>query len=567
MSFIEYARNHSFERDPYKLRFISTEDEVYPSLFEDDVGFSVVMPTPKIYEESISFLGYEFPNDALSKQHIARLFRASVYHLSAHAVASNYEQYSEWGNEKSPLLFKFVPSVIEDMVVNAFVAAWYPDRFADLSFACAQSLRRLRKLDNVRIRATRIMASLMIYANTGLRRFVSKEERGVVEGLFDSMDKCRDLIVKSIDDKEMDIASEKLLVADQLYEAIISHGPLIEAPSLPFTEDLGPNSLFPQVKVDPEVPVDDLLNECLRGIRGPQAEGAPIVRARAAREEALMVFDSHFIEKEKERKMLSKYEEFALLSRFKSMEFPDQDYTEYLRAKARCKKDTSKLTERLVLAMNAYMEDIRKLYGVLDLADAIQVVAGKSDRTDIFLLDEKIQKSYAWAILVDASTSMRHIRDYVLEMTIVLTESASKVLLDPSSWGVYAFNDSFYIVKDYSEQYNTRVRSRIGGLRFEGLTYMPDAIEITGRILSRRDEDLKIMAIISDGWPYGYSNVYKESQDIIKKLEASNMIVFGIGARSRRMEFLFSSQCAAFTLKEFVNIFGQMYIDVSLNVD
>ncbi len=94
---------------------------------------------------------------------------------------------------------------------------------------------------------------------------------------------------------------------------------------------------------------------------------------------------------------------------------------------------------------------------------------------------------------------------------------------------------------------------------------MPDAIEMAGRILSRRDEELKIMAVISDGWPYGYSNIYRESQEIIKKLEAADVVVLGIGAQSGRMEFLFSSQCAAFTLKEFVSKFGQMYIDASFN--
>jgi len=567
VSFIDYARDHSLERDPHKLKFVSTEDEVYPRLFEDEVGFTIVMPMPEISEESISFLGYEFQNEPLSKQQVARLFRASVYHLSAHAVASKYEDYRDWVGAKSPLLSKFVPTVIEDMVVNMFVAAWYPDKIGDMSFACAHALSRLRRLGNVRIQATRIMASLMTYANTGLRRFASEEDRDLVEVLFDGMEECRDVITKSIDDKEMDIKAVKLETANQIYDAIMSHGPLIEVPSLPFTEDLGPNSLFPHVKMDPTASVDDLLNECLRGIVGPQMEGPSRSMSRTAREEALMVFDSQFIEKEKERKMLSKYEEFALLSRFRSMEFPDQDYTEYLRAKARCKKETNKLIERLMLAMNAYMEDIRKLFGVLDLADAIQVIASKSDRTDIFILDEKIQKSFAWAILIDASTSMRHIRGYVKEMAIILAESANKILLNPSSWGVFAFNDRFYLIKDFSEQYNTRVKSRIGGLRFNGLTYMPDAIEIAGKILSKRDEELKIMAVISDGWPYGYSNIYRESQEIIKKLEAADVVVFGVGAQSGRMEFLFSSQFPAFTLKEFVSKFGQMYIDASFNAD
>jgi hypothetical protein len=251
--------------------------------------------------------------------------------------------------------------------------------------------------------------------------------------------------------------------------------------------------------------------------------------SRVGEAEALQAFESHLREKEKERKILTRYEQPESSSRFSSMGFPNKDYSEYLRVKARCKRISSKMTEVLMGALNEFTEDIRKKFGVLDLPDAIQVIASKSDRTDIFLRDEKSEQSFAWSIM--------------------------------TSWSVFAFNDQFEIIKDFSEQYNSRVKARLGGLFFRGLSYMPDAIEIAGKALARRGEEFKVMMVISDGWPYGYQNIYSETMDIIRSLEAAGMAVIGIGAQSGRMEYLFDSHCTSYTLRQFVNKFSVRFYE------
>jgi len=565
MGFLEYARAASLEKDPFELKFIIVEDSVYPRLTEDGPIFKIVLPSPQFGEESISVLGYEFPDTPKSKQQIAQLFRASVIHLSGHGVTQEVGFYKGWLEGKNPVVASFTTSLVEDIRANAYVAAWFPDRIVDLAFAGGMMLRRLKRIDNIRIQATRLMASLLIYANTGLRRFTSRQDEDIVRALFDKMDGFKDVVMESISDEELDIGEDKLKLAKSIYEAVLYHGPIIEAPSLPFTENLGPCSLFPPMKVDPDLQLKKLFNECLEGLSGATASRAQQSWSKVAGSEALQVFDSHFLEKNKEQKILSRYENFALSSRFSSMGFPNQDYTEYLSTKARCKKSTNKMAERLYQAMNEYMEDIRKKHGVLNLADAIQVIASKSDRTDIFLLDEKIQRSFAWSILIDASMSMRHIRDYTRDIAVILAETASKVLLDPTSWSVFAFNDRFEIIKDFNEQYNTKVKSRLGGLEFKGLTYLPDAMEITGRVLGARREELKVMAVISDGWPYGYPNIFPAATEILNQLEAAGMAVIGIGAQSGRMEFIFGAHCTSFTLKEFVNKFGARYFEACEN--
>jgi Mg-chelatase subunit ChlD len=128
-----------------------------------------------------------------------------------------------------------------------------------------------------------------------------------------------------------------------------------------------------------------------------------------------------------------------------------------------------------------------------------------------------------------------------------------------TSWSLFAFNDRFEIIKDFSEHYNSRVKARLGGLSFRGLSYMPDAIELAGRALATRREELKVMMVISDGWPYGYKNINTATSEIINNLEAADIAVIGIGAQSRRMEYLFDSHCTSYTLKQFVNRFSKRF--------
>jgi hypothetical protein len=565
VAFIDYARDNSFEKEQFKIKFLLLDEATYPEWQGDESGSVVCLPNPKLGEDSISFLGFKFPDDDKGRALIARLFRASVYHLSAHSAASRFGDFHEWGMGKNRVISRFVQSLIEDLRVNAFISAWYPDRLQEIGYASVLSLKRMRAIDNIRISATRVMASLTVYANSGLRK-VGVREEGVLDQIFSDMDSLRAVFKASLVEEKLVPTEVALWLADEVYRVIMERGPIIEAPFLPFTESLGANSLFPPMRVDPDAEMGKSVKECVTGLGGTY-EGVIHGRMRAAEAEAQQVFKSFFIEKEKQGRMLAKYEDFLLASRFKSMGFPPDDYTGYLRAKARVKRETSKLTERLLTATNAFMEDVRKKIGVVNLTDAIQVIASKSDRTDVFLLEEQIEKDYAWAILIDASVSMRHIRDYTLDMAVALTESASKVLLDVTSWGVFAFNDRFHIIKDFPEQYNTRVRSRLGGLRFEGTTYLPDAIEVTGRILARQNEELKIMMVISDGWPYGYPNIYTATTEAVRRMEGASMAMMGIGAQSGRMEFVFNSNVTAFNMKDFINRFGAMFVDTALNAE
>jgi len=315
--------------------------------------------------------------------------------------------------------------------------------------------------------------------------------------------------------------------------------------------------------VQPDDGVGDVFNRCLTALGG-EASGGELqqtMQVKAVEAEALQVFDSWSREKTKKEKILGRYEELVLLTRFKSIGFPGEDYTGYLRAKANTRSETRRLINSLGVAFDALDEDPRKMYGVLDLQEVIQVMASKTPRMDVFMRDENISKSYAWVILLDASRSMSPIGDDVRNFGMCLAETAKEMLIDSTSWGLYAFNDRFLILKDPTERYGPKTKARIGGLRFEGFTYMPDALKLAGELLKKRADNLRLVTIFSDGWPYGYSKITDALAETLDFLEKASIVVIGVGVKSNRMESFFRVNCNVKDMRDLSKSFSNLFLD------
>ena len=83
------------------------------------------------------------------------------------------------------------------------------------------------------------------------------------------------------------------------------------------------------------------------------------------------------------------------------------------------------------------------------------------------------------------------------------------LILNQNSWGMYAFNNKFYVVKGFSERYRGRVRARIGGLTYGGFTYLPDAVLLAVQALTKRYERSRVLVVVSDFFPAGYEGLRK----------------------------------------------------------
>ncbi|MBS7632944.1 VWA domain-containing protein [Candidatus Bathyarchaeota archaeon] len=569
MGWLDYAWATFFEKDYLKARLLVSPRFRFPQLFRDDRCFVCVVPEPVTKKidgkDMVLLMGYSFPVGALGKLQLASLFRASVTHLGAHAVCSNPDDYAEWSARKDVRLAKFTMTLLEDVMVYTYIQNKHTDKLVDLAFANALALKRMRKVDRFINPATRMMANLLVWLNAGFVAGEKKKDDASLVYLYDLIDQFRKKSILSLTDKNIELNELKLEVADAIYNAVQDAGTITECPFLPHTEELGSCSIFlPLYNVETEITAEEEFKRCITHLGGTSyySEDDRKIYLKVAEAEAEQIFESWKRQQEKEQNIIAKYSELLSLTQFKSVEIPEQDYAKFLRAKAACKSEAHRLLESLLVARDALDEDPRKDFGVLDLQEVIQVIASKSPRMDVFMLDENLSKSYSWAILLDASKSIRYTKDFAMEIFILLADVASSLLLDPASWGAYAFNDRFLIIKDFNERYNARVKARIGGIEFDGFTYMPDALKMAANLLKSRAENLRLITIISDGWPYGYQDMRAALAETVEFLAGKNIAVLAIGVKSRQMELVFKSCSTVYSLRELTK-FSNLYLSAS----
>ena len=129
------------------------------------------------------------------------------------------------------------------------------------------------------------------------------------------------------------------------------------------------------------------------------------------------------------------------------------------------------------------------------MSKAIQVIATRSNDTDVFQREENETKSEAWAILIDSSKSLETFARDVQEIVVCLAEVAKDLIPNHNSWACYSFNENLYIVKDFSEIYGMRTKSRIGGLDSGLKTYLPDALRLAANRIKNATEEIKVLLV------------------------------------------------------------------------
>lgn len=190
-------------------------------------------------------------------------------------------------------------------------------------------------------------------------------------------------------------------------------------------------------------------------------------------------------------------------ARAEDFAFPKEDYAEFQRRRELLSSPIRRIMHQLRLLKNVSGEDFKQESGFVDLQEAIQVIASKSQRTDIFVREELQTREDTWSILIDASHSLNMFKGEVQGIALCLAEVAKTLILNQNSWGMYAFNNNFYIIKDFSERYDAHVRARIGGLTHGGFTYLPDAVLLAAKALTGRLEEARVLVVVSDFFPAG----------------------------------------------------------------
>ena len=567
MGFLDYAWSVSLQKDNTKARIRVDPKLQQPTLTRDENGFNVTLPVPSVSEEeTISFLGYEFPVDAIGKAKVGRLFRACVLHLTAHTLTPTKDENTVSQTSKRTIVETFSESLVNDVYVNAYILAQYPDKLADVAFANSLAFAKMKPVERIFNPATRIMTALLSKINIGIvKGALRPEEKDAVNKLTKKLGSLKEKIVTSLAGEENKIGEVLNETANDITQILESHGPILEAPSLQHTEQTGPCTVFSQWEMPSEIEIERVFGKSLETLGGmvPSEGFMESCWRKESNAEASQAFDTWVHQKNREKRMLTKLEKYTEGTRFKSVGFPDEDYTRYLRARTLLRGGSRRLLDSLRVAQDSLDEDPGKEYGQLDLTAVVQMIASGRPRTDVFKRDEYLSRSFAWGILLDASASMKVRGELVRAIAICVAEATKELLMDPGSWTFFAFSDRFYILKDASEAYSRRVRARIGGLKFDGLTYMPDAIKVAGEILSKRFDEQRFLLVLSDGWPFGYPKMPTALSETVSSLQKKGVIVIGVGLGTERMKNFFKINSAVYNQKDLIKKFAKIYVSAS----
>ena len=564
MGFIDYAWAVSLQKDDTKVKMLQDPALTQPVLQTDSFGFTIKLPCVQRLEDgNFSFLGYTFDASNRGKTRIGRLFRASVLHLTAHTLAPFCKEKIAPSRSDS-IVEAFAKSLINDTYINAYMQALYPDKFFDIAYANALAYQRIKSSERIFTTSTKLMTALLTKLNVGLiKNSPGVEEEKVVDQSFKDLTALKEAFLYSIGGGKVNLEAlfdEKVKSIKLLLEPF---GPFLEAPSLRHTESNGRCSIYTDfpgnddfdglfvqslVSLGGTAPIVDSIDQCWR----PEQDA-----------ESLQAFNSGYYQKQREEKILSKISPYVALTRFKSVSFPEEDYTQYLRARTLVQGASRRLLDILRSAFNYLDEDPRQEMGQLDLPAVIQSIASNKPATDVFVLDQYLKPNFAWSLIFDVSNSMQVKGEYGRALAIATAEAAKELMTDPTSWSFFAFNDNLYILKDSTESYSKRVRGRIGGLRFEGLTFLPDAVTVAGKMLAKRFEEQRCLIVVSDGGPYGYPNIPEALRECVDDLLRKGVIVLGIGVETERMGDFFQLHASVYTQKHLINKFGSVYANAS----
>lgn len=571
MGFLDYAALISLQKDNMKTGICVDLNLKQPTLAQSKAGFNVTLPlpivaeNPETEEKNMSFLGYTFPADDNGKDKVGRLFRACVYHLTTHTLIKVNSDSVAPSMDRS-MLGNFVNSLVNDTFVNAYLAAWYPDKLADIAYANSLAFTKLRPVNSIFNPVTRVMSAVLMKFNMGAIKgtLESKEEKAVKE-LTQKVCNLKEEMMMGLAMESTEYGETMVSTAQEIVQVLEDLGPILEAPSFPYMENNGDCTIFVRKGMPHQSELEPVFRRSLKTLGGsiPSEDDIESCWRKETRVEASQAFNTWLTQEEREQRMLKKLEDALAWTRFKSVSFPREDITTYLHAKDMVRGTIRRLLNKLSIAKDALDEDAGKLYGEMDLPAVVQMMTSGTPRLDVFKRNEYLKSSYAWSLLFDASASMKVKGEYGRALAICVAEAAKELLKDPASWSFYAFSDQLYVLKDANEAYSRRVRARIGGLKFGGLTYMPDAIQVAGETLAKRFDDQKFLIVMSDGWPYGYKGIPMALSQTVMDLERKGVLVIGIGIETGRMENFFRRSATIYEQRDLVKKFANLYIRTS----
>jgi len=562
LNFFDFAWSTTLQltkKAPNELKILLHDELKYPYLGRDSKGYVLHLIKPKIVDEKTAiFQGLPFNlQNPTHKKIIWYLFKASVYHLAMHLIHSNFTIYSKWAKGKNVNLSTFVASIVEDAVIKEQlknVSLWM---MPEIAYANTVSYLRMKNVNELFSDISRVMASILMKFNIG------KVKGKLEDEVLTDVKAVVSILRKAAKNPTV---NERLGAASKIYDALhVYGGEPFEIPSLLYTESHGTNDPYYEERIPGNEEIEKVLPNAVKVLEGKVKNEKSFERAmeQIGGNEAQRNLNAWREHEKSKFKILKNYAEIGKDTAFEDFLFPREDYSEYHRKRELLSSPIRRILQRLRMLKNVGGEDFRKESGIVDLQEAIQVIASQSQRTDIFVREELQTREDAWSILIDASHSLSMFKGEVQGIALCLAEVAKQLILNQNSWGMYAFNNKFYIVKDFSEKYNARVKARIGGLTHGGFTYLPDGITVATQALTKRMEESRVLVIVSDFFPAGYDDIEGKLKDVIRKIERLGIGIIGIGVNSTAVRKYVRPNCVVEHPYDLMKKFTKAFIEYS----
>ncbi len=545
------------QRDHESLRLLLDEDLVHPILASDSKGYVLKIPAPHTVKGGFYTLhGLYFDPDERGWASMWRHFKASLYHASLHAAYSDFKSYSPWAKEKDRGTATYTVSLLEDFRVTLLGIKSWPGIAGDIAYANYTSALRIPDPSRIGSPSTRFAAKLLL-AVWGVNRVTGwgRDEDGELELLASSI---RSFVRESL--KKDKVAATKILfdAAEGVYSSVAKVGFLKEVPYLPYMETHGVCDIFDS-KIVSNDDTADLMSSAYEALGVNVSEEDDKVSLEEARE----FYQNEGEALEKRSKAREHYEELIATTRLESVEFPKGDYGEYLRVRSTLWGPIRNIRDQLRLLKNVLDETQGHDSGQIDTQQAMQVIASGAMRNDVFVREEPVHKAEAWAILIDASKSISTFAHEVRGITTCLAEVAKDLIPARGNWGLFTFNNSLQVIKDFNETFGIENRARIGGLAQREATLLPDAMLVCQKALARLPVDIRILVVASDGYPTGYQGIEAKLISTIKEITRSGTLLMGVGIDSHAIEDYFTVNCMLSNPYQMMKSFVKSYLELS----
>jgi len=509
--------------EPENVAFFISRKIPYPQILHDSKALAIV-PMPKIIKDrGCAFEGYLFEDSEAGRRNLWALFLASIYNLAAHCTVSQYHIYDQWQKDKTREVCWRVIDFIEDVAAEKYLSSINPN--------AAENIQKIKDvLHSLNTQEETLPRKSSVLENDFIRYYGGGEHKQKIEEIR------KQISIKS--DQGLNQQKEEMLtLADVLYQK----------------KDLLPKFTMPFCEHHDEHMVREYhlqKNKMNFTLDGDFVNTIPILD------------ELWRIEEIRRRKILSSCQKQLDGLKFDEIVIPTGDIRNYLKMKIKNKLLIKNIRNQIRLVNNIMDDPTIQPVGYINMQHAIQAIASDSKTSDIFDRDEFRRSDEAWAILIDNSASMNLKLNKIKEFALCVAESADELTGRTDAWGLYAFDSRFLILKDFRERFNHDVKARLGDLKGGGLSFIPDAIKLAGKLLMDSPQEKKYIFMITDGHTSGYENIEKALTAAVRELETLGITILWIGPSkgiSKRIRNLVSD----YDMKKLVSKFISAYRGVA----